>query len=221
MIEKLESGQARCTCEECKSVIILNSYRKDHINKFYLCAKCRNKGEKNPFYGKKHSDELKNKFSKERKGICSVGEKNPMFKRSVYSVWLQKYGKDEADKRLLSFKNNMSIATSGEKNPFYGKKHSDLIIKQILKSRKITINTRSDDRKKEVSNNIRLSQEKLKITDPLYFEKKARGGRAAMSKSSSYKINNLEKKVEQWLKNNKIDYKYSVIMSDKNGNTYQ
>jgi hypothetical protein len=46
----------------------------------------------NPFKGKKHSKELKERLSKERKGIWGIGENNPMYGKSVYSVWLKKYG---------------------------------------------------------------------------------------------------------------------------------
>lgn len=35
-------------------------------------------GEKNPFYGKHHSDETKKKISKNRKGKCA-GENHPFY----------------------------------------------------------------------------------------------------------------------------------------------
>jgi hypothetical protein len=41
-------------------------------------------GEKNPFYGK---------------GDMISGEKNPMYGKSFYDVWVEKYGKDIADKK--------------------------------------------------------------------------------------------------------------------------
>ena len=41
-------------------------------------------GEKNPFYGKGH---------------MISGEKNPMYGKTFYDVWVEKYGKEIADKK--------------------------------------------------------------------------------------------------------------------------
>ena len=43
--------------------------------------------------------------------------------RSLHSIWTEKYGKEEADKKLDDFKKTMSKATSGKNNPKYGKKY--------------------------------------------------------------------------------------------------
>jgi hypothetical protein len=90
--------------------------------------------EKNPFYGKHHTEESKNKIrnntdrsyfhSKKFKKIMSKvnsGSKNPMYGRTFYDVWVEKYGKEEADKKLLEYKKIKSIQTSGKNNPMYGK----------------------------------------------------------------------------------------------------
>ena len=53
-------------------------------NKIYICGSCRVKGELNPFFGKKHSQEFKDRLSNERKGTWCVGEKNPMFGKPCY-----------------------------------------------------------------------------------------------------------------------------------------
>jgi len=78
------------------------------------------------------------------KGHCKnmgrFGENNGMFGKSLYSVWLEKFGKDEADKREENRKSKeknkkenkteqekkehgrkISIAISGENNPMFGK----------------------------------------------------------------------------------------------------
>lgn len=49
------------------------------------------------------------------------GEKNSMYGRSVYSVWVSKYGKEEADRKMIELKKRISINTSGKNNPMYGK----------------------------------------------------------------------------------------------------
>jgi hypothetical protein len=48
-------------------------------------------GEKNPFYGKGH---------------LISGDKNPMFGKSFYDVWVEKYGKEVADKKKEEWLNN-------------------------------------------------------------------------------------------------------------------
>lgn len=58
---------------------------------------------------------------------------NPMKGRSVYSVWLEKYGKEEADRRAKQQAEKiakkakgrpLTYDISGKNNPFYGKKHT-------------------------------------------------------------------------------------------------
>jgi hypothetical protein len=46
---------------------------------------------------------------------------NPMAGRSFYSVWLSKFGKEEADLRLSKFKGKQSLDSSGSSNPMFGK----------------------------------------------------------------------------------------------------
>jgi len=45
-----------------------------------------------------HSDETKKKMSEKRKGTMK-GKDNPMYGKSPYDIWIEKYGKEEADKR--------------------------------------------------------------------------------------------------------------------------
>lgn len=49
-------------------------------------------GDKNPFYGKGHLME---------------GEKNPMYGRSFYDIWVEKYGKEIADKKKEDWLNKI------------------------------------------------------------------------------------------------------------------
>jgi group I intron endonuclease len=58
--------------------------------------------------GKKLSDENKIFL----KNINS-GEKNAMFGKTPYDVWLEKYGKEIADKKLENWKNNISKSNKG------------------------------------------------------------------------------------------------------------
>jgi len=91
-------------------------------------------GELNPFFGKVHTKETKQKIIKNRdfsiyktdefrKKISKVtsGKNNPMFGKSVYDVWLFKHGKEIADEKLTEYKKKQSFINSGERNSMYGK----------------------------------------------------------------------------------------------------
>jgi len=60
-----------------------------------------NSGKYEKRYGKEKADEMKQKL-----GEKSKGENNPMAGKSIYNVWVEKYGKEEADRRLEEYKNN-------------------------------------------------------------------------------------------------------------------
>jgi len=76
--------------------------------------------------GKKLSDEqiifLKEKFK---------GDKNPMFGKKPYDIWLEKYGKDDADKKLEEWKSKVTY--KGDKNPMFGKKPYDIWLEKYGK----------------------------------------------------------------------------------------
>ena len=87
----------------------------------------------NGFKGKKHSDETRSKLSqfmlgkslsvehKERikKGLAKLDR--PVREGGFYGIWLEKYGKEIADEKLIAYKDKLSKATSGSNNPMFGK----------------------------------------------------------------------------------------------------
>lgn len=79
-----------------------------------------NVGEKNHFFGKRHTLETKNKIKTKLKGV-NLGSNGGMYGKSFYDIWVDKYGVEEANKRLSDFKNKQTINQSGVKNPMYGK----------------------------------------------------------------------------------------------------
>jgi group I intron endonuclease len=92
--------------------------------------------------GFKMSEASRMKMSKLRKGVplseqhkkniskSNSGVRNAMFNRTPYDVWLEKYGKEEADKRLELWRRNHSHSMSGSKNPMSGKSLHDVWIKK-------------------------------------------------------------------------------------------
>jgi len=82
----------------------------------------KNVGDKNPMFGKKQKAESieKNKKSqlynsknfpqwlKDKIGEKSKGENNPMYGKTFYEIWVKKFGKEEADKKLKAYKENKS-----------------------------------------------------------------------------------------------------------------
>ena len=61
-------------------------------------------GKNNPFYGKHHTEESKNKIR---------GENHGLYGKGLYINWVEKYGIEEADKRNESYKRNLSRALMG------------------------------------------------------------------------------------------------------------
>lgn len=122
-------------------------------NKEFLCRKCRSSGERNGMYGKTHSEETKKAFSikysgeknpfyqkkhtiktrhiqsQKKIGLYS-GKKNPMFNKSVFDCWVNKYGYDIATKMWENKKTNQSKIMSGENNPMFNKSVLDVWIKK-------------------------------------------------------------------------------------------
>ena len=77
-------------------------------------------GEKNHFYQKTHNKETKQKISTKISEI-NIGKNNPMYGKTVYQFWVNKFGEDVADQKLVKLKDKQSKASSGKNNPMYGK----------------------------------------------------------------------------------------------------
>jgi len=70
-------------------------------------------------FGKRKAQEIKNKMSESSKGIPSkplTGELNGMYGKTVYDVWLKKYGKNQADLKYKEWCNSMKGRTPHNKN---------------------------------------------------------------------------------------------------------
>jgi hypothetical protein len=95
-------------------------------------------GKNNYFYGKTHSTEVKDKISQKSKETWArktpeeirlfglktrkAGKDNGMYNKKPYDIWLEKYGKIEADKRQSEMKAKQKKNTPKGKNCYmYGK----------------------------------------------------------------------------------------------------
>lgn len=208
---KARGTKIKVQCHKCgawKEFI----YDGRHEQKEYICPSCMFSGKRNPFYGKKHSQEFKNRLSKERKGIWGVGEKNAM------------YGKNWQDfstpEKIALHKLHTSQATTGKNNPMYGESIKDhmteekyLLWKQHQKEAQLNM---SPERKQKISEKISKSQYKLQEKDPIAYSKmKSKGGKATVSKAWNYEKTKPEIKLEKWLIEHNVDYDYSPIMGFK------
>lgn len=108
-----------CNCKNCTAIQQFKNLDKD------IKAGKR----KNGFADKKHTDDVKYRLSLVDKSYMSKldyswvksGKESSMYGRSLYSIWIEKYGKEVADHKLIDFKAKISKATSGKNNPMYGK----------------------------------------------------------------------------------------------------
>lgn len=109
----------KSSCKACKCKRTKSEWHKKNPGVF---AK-----EKNPFYGKMHTDSTKDIIARKRMGQHNSvktqfqkGEPSRNYK-SFYLCWVERYGKDEADTRLEKFRQAQRNAHSGTKNNMYGK----------------------------------------------------------------------------------------------------
>ena len=68
-----------------------------------------------------------------------------MFGKTNYEIWLEKYGKEEADRRMANQRIKMSEKFFGENNPFYGKTHTEKTKEKISENLKISYSNLSKE----------------------------------------------------------------------------
>lgn len=71
----------------------------------------------------KHKDRSSCKTNeyKEKMSNKYTGNKNPMYGKSVYDIWISKYGREIADIKMSELKRKRSELQKGNKNNMYGK----------------------------------------------------------------------------------------------------
>jgi len=105
-LNKLDTEIQCLTCNQWKPVSLYSG----RIDNPFNCQSCNCSGDNNPFYGKKHSVESKNKMSN---STNHHGENNPF------------YGKKHSVETKQTLSEWMSGRYVGDKNAFYGKTHTN------------------------------------------------------------------------------------------------
>lgn len=132
-----EISTAHCDCGKTYVIKSVNKLYELMNEKKYFCSTCSKIGTKNPFYGKKHSHEFKNKLRSERKNKWGMGKNNGMFNKTNYDIWVEKYGKEIAVlKQKQSIEKNR-LSNLGPKNGFYKKTHTKNSISKIKLSNQL------------------------------------------------------------------------------------
>jgi len=117
-------------CLSCSNKVNANTNKDVKIEKLIEW----HKNNTHHFKGKHRTDEVKKKISqsnignyhsdktKKKISVKMSGDKNPMYGRSVFSVWLEKYGEIEANIRYQKMLINKSKNVKrGKESNFYGK----------------------------------------------------------------------------------------------------
>jgi group I intron endonuclease len=114
-------------------------------------------GSKNPFYGKKHSIETKQKISKTQ-SLKYKGINNPFYGKHHSSETREKLRQANLGKKLSNeTKQKISNSILCSKNPFYGKHHSEETRKILSLKASLSHAKRKNDIEK-----IKLIEQKLK-----------------------------------------------------------
>lgn len=214
--ELLIGCDIKIKCNGDGSFYQIKSITSAHLNKEYFGFKWRGI-HKNPFKGQTHKKSFKKRLSLEGKGVWGIGNKNPNFGKSNYQRWLEKYGKEKADQLETTRASKMSIAMSGQNNPFFGKTHNVDTQNIITKKGKNWRDGLSEEYLKSQSEKISKSQKKLQQNNPEeYKKKKAKGGKASMLvQMKTWKPNKIESIVENELNKRGLVFKFGVILGQK------
>lgn len=122
-LKRAEENKSKCkSCMERKRVIPLN------VNS-HFCKICNKelfyKSRKSLLRAIKQKSSCISCFANEKFKLNlsskTRGENNPMYNKSFYDIWEEKYGEEEAKTRELLRRKKLSESTKGEKSSRYGK----------------------------------------------------------------------------------------------------
>lgn len=212
-IRNLKNYKIQIKCLDCNKLNYIQLITKNHINKSYYCMSCGKLGKRNPFFGKQHSQQLKDKLREERKNKWYTGDKNPMYGISTYQYWIKKYGKDHADILESQRQQKMSIKMSGENNPFFGQSHSNTSIEKMKMANKLYREKLTDIDKEIISKKLSDAQKRCQSNDIIKYRKnKSHAAYISAQSQNKYKMNKIESIIQDELKKRNIDMEYCVIL---------
>lgn len=190
-------------CNDCHSLINLKHLTKKHITDSFYCGSCRTQGEKNPFYGKKHSEKTLKHLSSTKKGMYD-GEKNPF------------YGKKHSEETKKIISEKIIPLVQKENNPFYGKTHSKITRKILSIKSKEFLKNRSFEEKQIFHEKIKKGVIKFQNENPEYTKEiRSRAARESVLSQKRFKMNKIEKIVFDKLLEIDSSFEYSVIFNFK------
>lgn len=133
-------------------------------------------GENHYLYGKKHSEETKQKISQKMTGKM-MGDKNPNYGKKYSEETKEKISEQMTGKKhSKETKQRMSINNSGENHRMFGKTHTEATKKKM--SEKKTGKKLSEETKKKIGfkskGRLHSEESKRKMSKSLYIEKKKR-----------------------------------------------
>lgn len=183
-------------CNSCGSLSVWNSVpTREYLTKEkFLCKSCRQIGDKNSQFGKKWGKDRKIKRSNQM-----IGDKNHMFGKSFYDVWLKRYGEEKSIKLLEEHR--IRSSKIGKENGMYGRSFYDVWLENYGKE---------VAEKKLVE--FKLNKAKWISENPDHHNKMI-----INSHLKRYRKTSIERKVESYLKEINIDFKYNFILN----NSYQ
>lgn len=203
---------SKCECGHSYQ-IRASSKLSEFRDRTYFCKSCSKKGSRNAFFGKKHDQKFKDRLSQERKGKWYLGEIAPMYGKSIYDVWVAKYGIDKANELQIQYSKKHSNNNSGVNNPFYGRTHSNESIHKMVSGTKKYRDSLTQEEKDSFAKKISICQKVAMESDPIYYKNcKSKAARASHASSLRYKKNKIEIKVENKLNEMFLYPKYSTIL---------
>lgn len=139
---------------------------------------------------------------------CVLKYKNPMYNPEVKK-------KHDSIVKSHEYRQNMSKIVSGENNGFYGKTHTKETMERVIEANKNYWKSMTEDERLDKSIQASNREKKKMEKDPIgYRRKRARAARISHKvQFENFEMNGIERTVYDYLTDNGIDVKYSVILA--------
>ena len=213
---QLPNAEVECNiCHKRRKIKKLGHRKDGYLKQVYRCDSCRMTGEGNPFYGKKHSKEFKQKLSRERAGTWGVGSENAMHGRIPLDVWKEKYGEEKANELEAARRAKVSEKATGEGNAFYGKHHSEALkAKRALQSKETWANLSDEERESRTIKQKQGMREYTQEHADEYRQSKIKAAKASnLVQGIDRKMNRIETEVFDYLERVfPNSFKFSTIL---------